>query len=65
MKKNESGTDRIIRLVVGVILILLAFKTEPDKWTMVFYVAGVIAIITAATGFCALYKIFGVDTSKK
>ncbi len=65
MTKNESGLDRIIRLVVGVILIALAFGLGASSFTVVLYVLGVATLFTAATGFCALYKIFGISTIKK
>jgi hypothetical protein len=28
----------------------------------VFYIVGVVALFTGITGFCALYKLFGIDT---
>jgi len=65
MKKNEGGIDRIVRVIVGIILIVSAFRMEANGLTVVFYVVGVVAIITALTGFCALYKPFGIDTRKK
>ncbi|MFA5993679.1 MAG: DUF2892 domain-containing protein [Parcubacteria group bacterium] len=65
MARNESGLDRIIRLVVGLILIALAFGLGANSFTVVLYVAGIVALVTAATGFCALYKVFGINTNKK
>lgn len=64
MKKNEGNIDRIVRAIVGIVLIATAFLLNANGLTVVFYVVGVIAIITAITGFCALYKIAGIDTSK-
>lgn len=65
MKKNEGGIDRIVRAIVGIILIAAAFFLDANGLTVVFYAVGVGFIITAITGFCALYKITDIDTSKK
>lgn len=58
MAKNESNTDRIIRVVLAVVLVVLAFYL--NLWWL-----GVIALVplgTAAIGFCPLYRIFGIST---
>jgi hypothetical protein len=65
MTKNEGGIDRLVRAIVGIILIVAAFKLDANGLTVVFYVVGVVSIITAITGFCAFYKIFGISTVKK
>lgn len=65
MKKNEGGIDRIVRAIVGSIFIAAAFLLDANGLTVVFYFVGVVFIVTAITGFCALYKISGIDTSKK
>lgn len=57
MIKNVGKTDKIIRLIIGVILIVISFTSS-----MWFALLGVILIITAATGFCGIYKIFGINT---
>jgi predicted phage tail protein len=65
MAKNEGGVDRIVRAIVGAVLIIAAFFLAANGLTVLFYVVGVMFVITAMTGFCALYKIPGIDTSKK
>ena len=65
MKKNEGGIDRIVRAIVGIVLITAAFLLDANGLTVVFYFVGVAFIITAITGFCAFYKITGIDTRKK
>jgi len=64
MKKNESSADRIIRAVVGLILLLIAYYSI-GLLSIILYILGAIAIITAVTGFCALYKLFNISTIKK
>jgi len=65
MTKNESKTDRIIRAVVGLILLYIAYFVTTDGLSTLLYFLAVITIITAITGFCALYKVFGISTVKK
>ena len=63
IKKNESQMDRAIRLLIGLVLLFAGYQV--GGWLMiVFYVLGIIALLTAATGYCFLYKIFGLDTAK-
>jgi len=64
MKTNESAFDRIIRVIVGIVLLAAGLMlTGPLKWVVL--VLAVIALVTAATGFCLLYKLFGLSTNKK
>jgi uncharacterized membrane protein len=63
MKRNESNADRILRAVLGVALVgggLLA-----GGWAaLMLYVIAAILLFTAATGFCPLYRLFGIDTCR-
>lgn len=62
---NEGNVDRIIRIIVGVVLILVsAFATLNPTIKVVFIIVGVIALITGLTGFCLLYKLLGISTRK-
>lgn len=66
MKLNESPLDRAIRIVLGAVLILLIVYLELDptvKW--ILGIAGAILLVTGITGFCLLYKLFKLDTTKK
>ena len=63
MARNESRLDRIIRAVAGVAAIgagLLLGGTV----AVVLYVVGGVLLFTAATGFCLLYTLVGVNTCK-
>jgi uncharacterized membrane protein HdeD (DUF308 family) len=63
-EQNESNLDKKIRLVVGVVALLLAMFVLTGTVQTVAYVVGVIAILTGLTGFCLLYKLFGIKTKK-
>ncbi|MFZ2125712.1 MAG: DUF2892 domain-containing protein [Candidatus Saccharimonadales bacterium] len=62
---NESTTDRITRIVLGIILILTGWLIfSNDTIGIILDVLGAIALVTGITGFCMLYKVFGINTKK-
>ena len=63
--KNESGLDRIIRLILAIIFFALGVYAFTGVLSIIAYVLGIVMLITAATGFCLLYKLFGINTDKK
>jgi hypothetical protein len=64
-KPNEGKTDRTIRVVLGVILLGLAFSSLTGITQTVAGIVGLVALITGAVGFCGLYKILGISTLEK
>ena len=65
MKTNESLLDRIIRVVLGVVLVVIAYLgVLAGTWQWVACVVGAIALITGIVGFCPLYAVFGFQTKK-
>jgi uncharacterized membrane protein HdeD (DUF308 family) len=65
MTINESKTDRIIRVVLGVALFALGLFGEISPTLgIVLMIIGGIAIITGAIGFCPLYSLFKFRTNK-
>lgn len=60
MKCNVGKTDRIIRIVVG-LLIGAAGVVFKSWWGLV----GIIPLLTGIFGFCGLYLPFGISTAKK
>ncbi len=63
--KNENGLDRIVRVILAVVFFALGFSVFSGILSVVAYVLAAVMLMTAATGFCALYKIFGINTSNK
>jgi len=57
MKKNMGTADRIIRLAIGIIIIVLGFYYR--SW---FSLIAIIPLLTAATSWCPLYIPFGINT---
>jgi hypothetical protein len=65
MKVNESGLDRVLRVVVGIALILLyLLGVVGGTLGVVFIVVGAIALITGLVGFCPLYSLLKIQTKK-
>ncbi len=66
MKTNESNLDRIIRVVLGfVILILYYTGIVTGGWGTVAIIVGAIAVLTGIIGFCPLYALFKIGTKKE
>jgi Protein of unknown function (DUF2892) len=65
MKSNESVSDRVIRVVLGIILgLLVAFKVVVGGLAIAIGIVAALAIITGLVGFCALYALLGLSTRK-
>lgn len=60
MIKNVGGIDRILRIVVGLGLLSLAFVGPKTPWGWI----GLVPLLTAAIGFCPAYLPFGIKTCK-
>ena len=61
MKSNIGGIDRILRMVVGLVLIGLAATGAVGAWGWV----GVVPLATALFRFCPAYTVFGINTCGK
>lgn len=65
MKTNESGLDRIIRVVLGIALIVLGFAGYvTGTLGLIFKIVGPIALLTGLIGFCPLYALLKIKTNK-
>jgi hypothetical protein len=57
MKMNVGKTERIIRLVVGVVIVVIGIVFQ-SWWGLV----GLVPIATALAGWCPPYALLGIDT---
>ena len=65
MKRNEGSTDRIVRVILGIVLIIIGWPVLGNSVLgVVLDVIGVILLITAITGFCTIYRLLGINTIK-
>jgi len=66
MKKNMGSIDKIIRILIAIIVVVL-FYTNVISGTLalVLSVFAIILLITSFINFCPLYLPFGISTRKK
>ena len=63
MRVNEGTTDRVIRVVLGLVLGYLAYvHVGGVAGVWIFGIVGAVSFITALTGRCALYRSVGILT---
>jgi hypothetical protein len=58
MTTNVGGIDRILRIVLGLVLIALTLTGTIGAWGWI----GVVPLATAAFGFCPLYTVLGFSS---
>jgi hypothetical protein len=61
MKTNVGSTDRVLRILVGLVLIGLAATDTVGLWGWI----GIVPLLTGITSFCPAYAMFGVSTCPK
>jgi hypothetical protein len=59
--RNMGPVDRALRIAIGVVLITLVFTGPHTLWGLL----GVIPLVTAFVGFCPLYRVLGIRTTRK
>lgn len=60
LKQNVGGVDRIIRIILGVVLLAYFVTAEGSvRWVGLL---GLIPLLTAAMGSCPLYSVLGIST---
>ena len=60
----NMGIDRVVRVIIGVAILLVAFLVVQGAWQIVLWVIGGIFVLTALIGFCPLYYPFHFSTKK-
>ncbi|MBL8987029.1 MAG: DUF2892 domain-containing protein [Gemmatimonadales bacterium] len=63
MTRNVGSMDRLIRLVIGV-LVLGLYGALEAPWRYVTLL-GLIPVGTALTGNCPIYTLLGIDTCSR
>ena len=61
---NINTLDRVVRALLGVILIELAYFWLGGGWQIAAYAAGAVLLVTALIRFCPLYRIIGIGTDR-
>jgi hypothetical protein len=60
MSSNVGTIDRILRAILGLVLIALVFIGPQSAWGWI----GVIPLATALFGLCPVYSMLGIKTCK-
>lgn len=60
MTKNVGGIDRLVRYALGMTLIAMTLTGFIGAWGWV----GLVPLLTAVFGSCALYSLLGMRTCK-
>jgi len=69
MTANLGKIDRVLRLVLGIVLLAAPFMSgfgvfEGGAATIISVIVGFVMIGTSAMKFCPMYRIFGMRTCK-
>lgn len=60
MKANLGQIDRVLRIVLGLVLIALSLMGTIGWWGWL----GIIPLITGLMKFCPIYRLLGLSTCK-
>ena len=62
---NESTVDRIIRVVLGIVLVYLGLGgMTAGTLAVILAIVGVVLLITGIIGWCPLYAVLGLRTNR-
>ena len=69
MRFNVGTPDRMIRIILGIVLILLPFLSglaifASPFWVTASMAVGAVLVVTALVRFCPLYAALGISTCK-
>jgi len=60
MKRNVGSAERAIRVILGLVVLSLAFIGPKSPWAYL----GIIPLATGLIGWCLPYALFGFTTCK-
>lgn len=60
MVRNVGSLDQFVRLLIGLAMLSLIFVGPKTYWGLL----GIVPLLTAAVGFCPLYRILGLSTCR-
>jgi hypothetical protein len=60
MKKNVGGIDRLLRIILGLVLIAWALFANGPIWAWL----GLLPLATGLFRFCGAYSLLGINTCK-
>ena len=61
MIRNVGESDQVLRILMGALLLTLAATEQLETWG---WITGFLTLGSGTFGFCALYRLLGLDTNK-
>lgn len=61
MTKNIGSPERLIRIIIGLVLIAIVFVGPKTVWGWI----GVVPLLTGLVGWCPPYQLLGINTCAK
>ena len=66
MSANEASWDRIVRVVLGAVLLFLGFgSTISGALGVIVGIVGAVLVVTGVVGFCPLYSLLKIRTNEE
>ena len=66
MKINMHMTDRIVRILLSIAIVILYFSgVLSGTLAIIALVVAIVFTLTSLIGFCPLYALLGISTKKK
>lgn len=69
VRDNVGSTDRVIRILLGIVLIAAPLLNLPAIWSSGIWaygamIVGAVLIVTGLLRMCPIYRLLGVTTSR-
>lgn len=66
MEKNECTSERVVRVILGIILLYVGaiYMGLSGILSYIVVIVGLLLLVTGLIGFCLLYSVLGMNTCK-
>jgi hypothetical protein len=66
MKKNVGSIDKVVRILIALVVIVLYFAhVISGTWAVILLIVSAILLLTSFFGFCPIYWSLGMSSDKK
>lgn len=62
---NESGSDRIVHVLVGVAMLALGWTLASGLWGAALKLFGWVPLVEGLVGWSPFYALLGIDTRRR
>jgi hypothetical protein len=63
-RKNIGPLDRVLRLSIGIVLLVLGIFAEEGRTGMIFILVSIPLFLSSITGICPTYSLLGISTKR-